>query len=795
MSRHVCLQHAVSFAAMVTVLLLGPETASAVVGGQAGAPIQNSAARSEAASDRILVRFKDASSQAQRRSLNAKLNASVITESHSVSGLQVVRVTSPASLGAILSTYRRDPNVLYAEPDYRLHFYETLPNEMMFSSLWALRNTGLNNGLPGADINASRAWDITTGRSDVYVAVVDTGVDYNHPDLVTNVWSNPGETAGNSIDDDNNGYVDDVHGINSVTGTGDPMDTVGHGTHVSGTIAAQGNNGVGVTGVNWNAKLIACNLTDAVALSAFVSGAVKCLDYLYDLKTKRGIDIVATNNSWGWNGGPSQALHDAIARQNDAGILFVAAAGNSGTDNAKIVTYPSSYALPNVIAVAATDDTDHKASFSSYGRTTVHISAPGVDILSTTPGNNYEISSGTSMAAPHVVGVLALLKAQNMSRNWIKLKNLLLAGGEVVDSMGFTITGRRLLAAGDGGSGSLTCVNQNIVHRLSPRTDEVILSYGAAQTLEVSALSISCERAGSAPSVRVAETGRFITMSDNKLYGDTVADDGIFAGQLSIPQNQSDPMTLEFPNGDQVKLSFALNYAPPTTSTGQWRDLSSGAHAVFLGEDTTHVLTLPFPLRIGDREEPYPFLAISDNGYVVPTTDEAAAYGVFSSWFNWPLPTSFFDTIIAPFWDDLAPGANGRIYWAMRGNAPQRELVIEWRNFEYFGAVSGTVTFQLVLFEDNPKVLFNYADVIFSDPEIDRGASATVGIQSATGIERQFSVDSPQLSNGMSLEWQMSKTETERKSWLRRTFLGAMDPQWLALLGLVAWLGRGRRHP
>jgi hypothetical protein len=608
MSKRICLKNAWSFAAIVVVLFLCQEAAFAVVGNQPGAPTQNAAARSEFAPDRILVRFKDASTSAQRRTLNSKLNTRVITESRSVSGLQVVRATSPATLSATLRAYRRDPNVVYAEPDYRLQFYETLPNDPMFSELWALRNTGVNNSLAGADINASRAWDFTTGRADVYVGVVDTGVDYNHPDLAANMWVNPGEIAGNGLDDDGNGYIDDVHGINSVSGTGEPMDTYGHGTHVSGTIAAQGNNGIGVTGVNWNAKVIACNLFDAASLSAFVSGAVKCLDYLYELKTTRGIDIVATNNSWGWNGGPSQALQDAITRQKDAGILFVAAAGNNGADNGKIANYPSNYALPNVIAVAATDNTDHKAGFSSYGRTTVHISAPGVDILSTTPGDKYEIHSGTSMAAPHVVGVLALLKAQDMSRNWIKLKNLLVAGGEAVDSMNYTVSGRRLLAAGDGGSGSLTCVNQNVTHRLSPHADAVILSYGAAQTLDLSVLSISCDHAGHAPSVAVSETGQTLTLTDNGLNGDSVAGDGVFAGQLSIPKNQSEPMTLAFPNGDHVNVSFAQNYEPPTTTTSQWRDLSSGAHEVFLGEDTMHVMPLPFPLHLGDREEQFQFI-------------------------------------------------------------------------------------------------------------------------------------------------------------------------------------------
>jgi hypothetical protein len=160
------------------------------------------------------------------------------------------------------------------------------------------------------------------------------------------------------------------------------------------------------------------------------------------------------------------------------------------------------------------------------------------------------------------------------------------------------------------------------------------------------------------------------------------------------------------------------------------------------------------------------------------------------------LPLSWFDTIVAPFWDDLAPGATGRVYWAVRGVAPQRELVIEWRNFEHFGLSSGTVTFQLVLFEDNSNALFNYADVIFGDPALDRGANAEIGIQSSAGIAREFHINeySPQLSDGTSIQWQMpTEKEEKKKSWFRRTFLGAFDPQWIALLGVAAWLVRRQR--
>lgn len=784
-----------SILCFVSLLLVGPGSGFAAPGAT-HAPINRlPASRNQIAPDRILVRFKPQSTPALRSWVAGKFNARVLTDSRSVPGLQVIQVNGPSALDATLSAYRRDPNVLYAEPDYRVQFEETLPNDPMFVDLWALRNTGQDGGKPGADLNLARAWDITTGRSDVVVGVIDTGIDYNHPDLAANVWVNANEIAGNGIDDDGNGYVDDVHGINSATGSGEPMDTFGHGTHVSGTIAAHGNNGIGVVGVGWNTKVIACSLFDAETLDAFVSAAVKCLDYLYALKVDRGLDIVATNNSWGWVGESSQALRDAIARQNDAGILFVAAAGNNGMDNGTLPNYPANYTLPNVISVAATDKTDHKAGFSNYGRATVHIAAPGVDINSTAPMDSYLTASGTSMAAPHVVGVLALLKAQDMSRNWVQLKNLVLAGGARADSMGFTITGRRLLAAGDNGTGALTCVDQQVVRRLSPRKNSLVLTYGAAQTITVSLLSIACAQPGGAPRVAVLETGQSIATVDDGLHDDGRAGDGIFAGQVTIPQNRQEPLTLEFPGGDRVTVTFSPNYEVPVSASSQWRDLSSAANEVFLGEDTIHVLPAPFPLRIADRQYANAFLAISDNGYVVPVPDESSAYHVPSLWYNLPLPVEWLGLgmVIAPYWDDLLPGPESRVYWALRGVAPQREWVIEWRSFGHYYADAGTITFQMVMFEDRADILFNYRDVTFGDPAFDAGASASVGIQSIAGIERQLTINSPKLTDGLSLEWRMPVTPPQPKkkdTFLERSFLGGLDVFTLLILGLVAASGR-----
>ena len=203
-----------------------------------------------------------------------------------------------------------------------------------------MNNTGQSGGVADADIDAPEAWDISTGSHDVIIGVIDTGVDHTHPDLMANIWSNPGEIAGDGIDNDGNGFIDDMHGINAITSVGDPMDDQGHGSHVSGTIDAAGNNGIGVVGINHNVSIIGCKFLSASG-SGSLFDALTCIDYFVDLKNN-GINVRATNNSWG-GGRFSQALSDAITSSEEANILFVAAAGNDAYDNDAQASYPSGY--------------------------------------------------------------------------------------------------------------------------------------------------------------------------------------------------------------------------------------------------------------------------------------------------------------------------------------------------------------------------------------------------------------------------------------------------------------------
>ncbi|MBA6354863.1 MULTISPECIES: S8 family serine peptidase [unclassified Colwellia] len=401
-------------------------------------------------SDSVIVVYKDSASKFDRRAarsiVRAKIsdlnNDEIDDKYRNLKKGRIAKFTlDNISVKSALEKLRKNPAVLYAEPDYIVHASVT-PDDSSFADLWGMNNTGQGGGVADADIDAPEAWDISTGSHDVIIGVIDTGVDHTHPDLMANVWTNPAEISGDGIDNDGNGFIDDMHGINAITGVGDPMDDAGHGSHVSGTIGATGNNGLGVVGVNHNVSIIGCKFLSASG-SGSLSDALTCIDYFVDLKNN-GINVRATNNSWG-GGGFSQALSDAITSSEEANILFVAAAGNDAYDNDAQSSYPSGYPHDSVLAVASTTRTDSMSSFSQWGLTTVDLGAPGSDILSTVPGGGYASYSGTSMATPHVTGAAALAWSVNPELSAIEMKALLMSSGDDNAALaGKTVSGKRL---------------------------------------------------------------------------------------------------------------------------------------------------------------------------------------------------------------------------------------------------------------------------------------------------------------------------------------------------------------
>jgi subtilisin family serine protease/chitodextrinase len=342
-----------------------------------------------------------------------------------VDGLYRLALPEGMAVEEALDLLAVEGETLYAEPNYVVEAYET-PDDPRYGELW---------GLP--KIGAPTAWDRTTGSENVLVAVIDTGLDYTHPDLRDNAWRNPGETAGNGRDDDGNGYVDDVYGWDFCNNDADPMDDHGHGTHCAGTITGRGDNGLGVAGVSWKARVMGLKFLCANG-SGSTYGATLAVRYAAD----RGATF--TSNSWG-GGGFSQALYDGILYAQSRNQLFVAAAGNDGKNLDATNGYPAGYDLPNIVSVAASDSNDAKASFSNYGATRVDLAAPGVAILSTLPGDRYAAWSGTSMATPHVSGALALYYAAYPGASWSDAREDLLGAVDPVAAWrGVVSTGGRL---------------------------------------------------------------------------------------------------------------------------------------------------------------------------------------------------------------------------------------------------------------------------------------------------------------------------------------------------------------
>ncbi|MGH7450912.1 MAG: S8 family serine peptidase, partial [bacterium] len=399
--------------------------------GQAGTPYVD---------QQVIVKLDDSVNAIATAAVRSSMNAKMLKRFSSI-GAELWQI-SEGTVEAAIARYRQDPRIKYIEPNYRVYLFdqriERFPNDPRFLQLWGLHNTGQTGGTADADIDAPEAWDIETGK-DVLIGIIDTGVDYNHQDLVNNIWTNPGEIPGNNMDDDGNGYVDDVHGYDFVNDDDDPFDDNEHGTHVAGTIAAMGNNGIGVVGVSWSAKIMALKFLDAGG-SGTTAGAILAVEYATRMRAR------LTNNSWG-GGGFSQALRDAIEASGNAGILFVAAAGNDAKDNDLDPHYPSSYDLDNIVAVAATDHRDQlgQCSFSNWGATSVDLGAPGDNILSTTPGNTYSTFCGTSMATPHVSGAISLVWSRVPGLSSLQVKELILKAVDPIPSLqGRTVSGGRL---------------------------------------------------------------------------------------------------------------------------------------------------------------------------------------------------------------------------------------------------------------------------------------------------------------------------------------------------------------
>lgn len=701
-------------------------------------------AQTEQSPERVIVKFKGNAAQSMangvvQNSVETGLAAAgaAISKHMPHVGVTVLNVTNKGkALDKILDELNQLDFVEYAEPDYTQHA-DLTPNDPSFSSLWGLHNIGQSGGTVDADIDAPEAWDANTGNPAVVVAVIDTGVDYNHVDLAANIWSNPGEIPGNGIDDDGNGYVDDIHGIDAVNNDSDPMDDHNHGTHVSGTIGAVGNNGVGVVGVNWNVRILGCKFLSAGG-SGSTSDAIECLDYILGLKNA-GINVKLSNNSWG-GGGFSQGLLDAIEANGAADILFMAAAGNSAVNTDVSPHYPSSYNSDSIISVASTDRNDGLSGFSNFGATTVDLGAPGSSILSTTIGNTYSTFNGTSMATPHVAGAAALIWAQQPGLSASGMKSLILNSVDPIASLsGKTVTGGRLNV-----NTALSCSPGNPTMLISSPSSGFAVPLSQSTVVAISLSDCGLAVTGATVTVTPTNGDAVFSLLDDGVAPDGTANDGTYTG--SWFPGSAGSVTLDIAaddNGNAINGSVSgeaqANYIFNDQVTFNWIDATTGTNAGVAGDDTSVNIPIGFD---------FDFYGVSQSTVTVSSNGYLTFGGTGTVYTNSGIPnTAQPNNLIAPFWDDLNPGSGGAVYYLLEGTEPNRRLTIEWQGVPHYPN-TGAVTFEVTLFEGTHSILFQYQDVDFGNAAYDNGASATVGIENnPANLGVQYSLNSSVISS------------------------------------------------
>ncbi|MGQ9532772.1 MAG: S8 family serine peptidase [Desulfotomaculales bacterium] len=719
------------------------------------------------APDRVLVRFKEGVPAKQSLQAHAAVGAQVLRTYRIVPGLELVRLPRGTSVSQALAAYRSDPRVLYAEPDYLVRVAGQVTargatvSDTYFQEQWNLWHPDWGIGLP-------YDWPFEPGNlRERVVAVLDTGVDLTHPDLADRLWTNPYEIVDDGQDNDRNGVIDDVYGAvflqypgsqdpDPRDRTGEVQDDHGHGTHVAGIIAAAADNGEGIAGVAGRApvKIMACKFmaqTGDGSAYGSVSDAVYAIEYVRKIKEK-GVPVTVVNASWGGHF-YSQSLRDAIEGLHAADILFVAAAGNNIDEYGEVHPewspndlwrfYPASLSLPNVLSVAASAYGRALAEFSNWGPRTVHLAAPGDGILSTLPpsvppGASYGYMKGTSMAAAHVSGVAALLASlwPEPEPEWWELRNALLSGAySRIGLQGYTVTGGLLSAAGAvyaalHGGPELLAV-------LAPGPEVRTLLYAPVR---LAALHVKgAESAGRVQMEVTTDDGstagqpQSFTLNDDGNPPDEVADDGLCQGVTTFEASGAYLLTFRdgvpTANGSSVAVHVydTQPYVPLPVKGGAsmwWRDLGNSATPLNLPKDDSWAeVTVPFAVYcFGQRYDVGTKLYISDNGLVSfgakpPPGPEEAGW-----WAPDPLPTPRLpQPVVAALWEDFDPTVDGAIYYAILGQVPERELVIEWHGLHRYGEPEGPAfTFQVVLGEGRNDILLQYGEI---------GGPGPVGVQ------------------------------------------------------------------
>jgi subtilisin family serine protease len=650
--------------------------------------------------NRILIQLKPTTTPTQIAALHSQTKSQTHRDYPHLNRLQVVTLPPNLPPEAAISHYLNSGLVELAEPDILLQSTLT-PNDPAYANgnQWGLHNIGQSGGLINADINAPEAWDGITTAPNIIVAVIDSGVRYTHIDLANNMWINPGEIPNNGIDDDRNGFVDDVHGMNAVDTNGDPVDVTGHGTLVSGIIGASTNNRLGMAGICWDVQIMACRFISDTGEGS-LSDAIECIDYA----TSMGAHVI--NASWG-SPSYSSFLENSIRRARDAGILFIAASGNDGLDADANPFYPASFTLDNILSVTATTSTDLLASYANYGASSVDLAAPGSSIYSTyfTSDSGYSYASGTSLAAPFVAGTAALMLTRYPTESYGQIRTRILATTDPLPSLtGKCTTGGRL----------------NLATALGP--------------------SLVADFTASPPSGNVPLTVQFTDQSygDITSYNWSFGDGSPYSTEqnpthtYALPGNYTATLTVENSSGSTSSKSRSIpvvaNYSMSTT-TYNWIDHTGMTDLSLNNNSISPALTLPFNFTFYGQS--YSQLYVSANGLLGFLPDNLAT----SANTDLPNPGSP-NAILAPYWDSLSPDAGGSILYGTIGSAPNRQVVVTWNNIRYASKQPVNLTFQTVLNEANHSITFQYADVATGKSQ-GEGLRATIGIENETGLVAQ----------------------------------------------------------